>query len=595
MMSRWSRPLMAASAGVAGGLLVATLVGIQPAQVVIQTPGERLAEIDLVTFFVLNALFGVIYLQLWGKEYSADMPDRLMASLVYGVIWWLLIALVVIPLAGGHPPRWHVQAAADALPALISAIGQGIWVALTLPPLLRWRQQAAAESIPPIRKPTARRIVILGGGFAGVTVARQLEHLLRDDEGTEIVLVSETNYLLFTPMLSEVVGGSVEPQHISTPLRTFFRRTRLIQARIHQVDLAHREVKLAAGTPPQFVSLSYHHLVLAVGAVPDFFGNHSVERHAFPFKSLGDAIRLRDHIIEQLERADATPDSAMRRALLTFMVAGGGFAGVELAGALNDFVRGALRFYPNILPEEISLYLVHSRERLLPELSPALAEFARRKLTERGVIVKLHSRVTTATAGYVMLDSGEGYPAQTLIWTAGNRANPLVATLKLKTDPRGRIQTDSTLAVPGHPGLWAVGDCAAIPNRATGEIAPPTAQHATRAAAVLAYNIWATLHGRPPKTFAHRNVGALAVLGHQTACAELYGICFAGMLAWWLWRGIYLAKLPTLQKKFRVSLDWLVDLFFPRDIVELATIPGAHLRPASATLAAPAENRRAEK
>jgi len=274
-----------------------------------------------------------------------------------------------------------------------------------------------------------------------------------------------------------------------------------------------------------------------------------------------------------LERADAERDPQRRKALLTFVVTGGGFAGAELIGGLNDFVRGSLWYYPNIPPEDVSLILVHPGERILPELSPELAEYARERLEARGVTFRLQTRVTDAMPGAVMLSDGETIATETLIWTAGNRPHPLFRRLGLELDTHGAVKTDATLAVPGSPNVWAVGDCAAIPDHRTGQPAPPTAQHAQRQAAVLARNIHAVIRGGKIRRFSHRSLGSLAVLGYQTAIAEIYGLKFSGLLAWWLWRAIYLAKLPTLEKKIRVALDWTVDLFFPRDIVQTMGVP----------------------
>jgi NADH dehydrogenase len=254
--------------------------------------------------------------------------------------------------------------------------------------------------------------------------------------------------------------------------------------------------------------------------------------------------------------------------MLTFVVAGGGFAGAELAGALNDFARGMLAYYPNITPEEVRVVLVHSRDRILPELGEELAAYALERMAARGVIFKLNVRVADARPGAVLLSNQEEIGTETLVWTAGTTPNPLVQTLPLDRDKRGAVIVDNTLAVPRWPGVWAVGDCAAIVDAKTGQPCPPTAQFALREARTLAHNIHASIRGLPLTPFHFNALGTLCVVGHHTACAEIKGVRFSGLFAWLLWRGIYVAKLPSLERKVRVVVDWTVELFFPRDIVQ---------------------------
>jgi NADH dehydrogenase len=314
--------------------------------------------------------------------------------------------------------------------------------------------------------------------------------------------------------------------------------------------------------------LAYDHLVFAVGAVSNYLGMEALQEEAFDFKTLSDAIRIRNHVIDVFERADREPDPETRRALLTFMVAGGGFAGAEMAGSLNDFVRGMLPFYPNVPAEELRVMVLHSRDRILPELSDTLATYALERMRERGVTFELETRVADARRGVVVLDSGEEIRTETLIWTAGTTPNPLLQVLDVERSKRGAVVVDENLAVPGHPGLWAAGDCAAVTDIKTGEPCPPTAQFALREAYALADNIHAATRGKPLKPFHFGGLGTLCVVGHQTACAEIKGVRFSGFLAWMMWRAVYLAKLPGLERKVRVFVDWNVELFFPRDIVQ---------------------------
>ena len=393
------------------------------------------------------------------------------------------------------------------------------------------------------------------------------------DRSVSFTLVSETNALLFTPMLAEVAGSSLEPSHISTPLRTSLRRTQVIRGRVSEVDLDGRRIQVAVegGGVRELV---YDQVVFALGAVSNYLGLKNVQELAFDFKSLLDAIRIRNHVIDMFEQADRETDPELRRERLTFVIAGGGFAGVELAGALNDFSRGILADYPNISSEDLQIVLVHARDRILPELSESLGRYAQESMAMRGVTFRLNCRLNDCGPGRVILSDGE-VRARTLVWTAGTAPNPLLRTLPMETDRRGAVVVENTMAVTGHPGVWAVGDCAALKDGKTGNPCPPTAQFALREARVLARNLRATLQGRALEPFHFDSLGALCVVGHHTACAELTvpfargkSIRFRGLFAWLLWRGIYLGKLPGLERKIRVLSDWVIELFFPRDIVQ---------------------------
>jgi NADH dehydrogenase len=286
-------------------------------------------------------------------------------------------------------------------------------------------------------------------------------------------------------------------------------------------------------------------------------------------KSLADGADLHHHVIGKFEHADLSDDLAARRPLLTFVVAGGGFAGVETAAELNDFVRAAGRYYPRLRPEDARVVLVHPGDRVLPEVSESLSAYALQKLRSRGVEVRLKTRITTCDDGEVCLSTGDVLPSQTLVWTAGVTPNPLLAEADLPCDAAGRVTVDERLAVVGRPGVYALGDCAAARNPATGAACPPTAQYAIRQGRVVADNIAAAIRGGRPRAFSYRPLGILASLGRRSAVAEILGFKFSGFLAWWLWRTIYLMKLPGIERKARVVVDWTLDLFFPRDIVYL--------------------------
>jgi NADH dehydrogenase len=421
------------------------------------------------------------------------------------------------------------------------------------------------------------RILIVGGGFAGVYTAMHLERLLGRDPGVEIGLVSRENYLVFQPMLPEVISGSIGITDTLAPIRRLCPGTNLYTREVESIDLARRRVNAAAGFGSRQCALEWDHLVVAVGNVTSFAGQPGLVEHALPFKYLGDALVLRNHVIHVLEEADIERDPEVRRALLTFVVAGGGFSGVEAIAEMNDFVRRSARAFRNIDPTEIRTVLLHAGRVILPELPESLGRFAQKVLLKRGVTIRFETRLAGATADYAILSTGERIPTRTLVSTVPSAPNPLVAALAVPKN-KGRIVVDEHLRVPGHAGVWAAGDCASITDPATGQPHPPTAQHAIREARCLAENLAATLRGGPLRPFAFKALGKLGALGHRSAVAEMFGLRIAGFLAWWLWRTVYLMKLPGLDRKLRVAVDWTLDLFLPPDIVQLKTQRASSVR-----------------
>jgi NADH dehydrogenase len=322
-------------------------------------------------------------------------------------------------------------------------------------------------------------------------------------------------------------------------------------------------------------TVRFDHLVFALGSVPNFFGLPGLAENALTIKSLADATALHAHVIDKLEHADLQPDPAIRRQLLTFVVAGGGFAGVETLAELNDFVRGAEKFHPHVSPKEIRTILIHSGDRILPEVSESLSTYALNKLRSRGVEVLLKSRVKGCSPGTIQLSDGTEIDANTFVWAAGTAPSPVLDLVDVPRSKTGRVEADATMAVKDCPGLWAVGDSAAIPDLITGGTCPPTAQYALRQGRRLADNIAAAIHGEKPQPFRFKALGLLAGLGRRSAVAEIFGLRFSGFIAWWLWRTIYLMKLPGFERKLRVAIDWTLDLFFARDIVYLRPLHAA--------------------
>lgn len=415
------------------------------------------------------------------------------------------------------------------------------------------------------------RILILGGGFGGMYAALQLEKTLARDPDVTITLVNRDNFFLFTPMLHEVAASDLDITHIVNPIHKLLRRVQFFAGDVEAIDLSARRVVVAHGFDRHMHDLTYDQLVIGLGATTNFFNLPGLEERALTMKSLGDAIQVRNRLIALLEEANSECCALIREPLLTFVVAGGGFAGVETIAGINDFVRESLRFYPNLRDDLLRLVLVHPGEVILPELSPKLGRYAQQKLAERGIDIRVNTRVTGMSGQSVELSDGTALHSHTLIWTAGTTPNPLLATLPCQKD-RGRLLVTDYLEVPEWPGVWALGDGALVPDRKTGAYYPPTAQHALREGKVVARNITAAIRGGQKKPFVFSTIGQLAAIGRRTGVANILGMNFSGFLAWWLWRSIYLSKLPGVEKKLRVALDWTLDLLFSKDIVQFQMV-----------------------
>jgi NADH dehydrogenase len=415
------------------------------------------------------------------------------------------------------------------------------------------------------------RIVIAGGGFAGLYAAMHFEKRLARRADVEVTLISRDNFILFTPMLHEVAAGDLYPGDIVNPLRRILRHVKVFEADVCTVDLTGRIVGCRGGIAERELNFEFDHLLLTLGSETNFFDMQGLRDWAVTMKNLADASLLRNRMVALFEEAVFHTDDEVRRQLLTFVTAGGGFSGTETTGAVNDFVRDAVRYYPQLSEQLIRVVVVHPGNFLLPELGEELGRYAEHKLRQRNVEVIKGARVASYDGLVVTLSDGTSIPARTLIWTAGVKPSPVIASLPCEKE-RGRLLVSEYLAVTGVPGLWAAGDCAAVPILDTENFHPPTAQHGLREGVVVAKNIEATILDRSLKPFRYKMMGQLASIGHRSGVAMVFGIKFSGFIAWCFWRSVYLMKLPRLAKKLRVMVSWTADLFFGREIEQMITL-----------------------
>jgi NADH dehydrogenase len=424
-----------------------------------------------------------------------------------------------------------------------------------------------AEVNPPAgARPPKTRIVILGGGFGGVYTARHLERLCRHRPDVEIVLVSRDNFLLMTPLLFEVCSGTLDARHCAFPIRTFLRTTRFVEAAVEGIDLDRRVVRVAAvGTRSE---LAYDHLVLALGARTNR-GMIPGSEHAFTFKTLADALLLRNHVIERFERADVEPDPARKRRQLTFVVIGGGLVGVELFGELTSFADGIAPLYKRIHRDEVHFVLLQGGDRLMPEIDPTLAAYGTKVLSgRRGTEIRTKAQVRAIEPCKAHLPD-ETIEADTIVLAAGILPSPLVAGLPVEKDRHSHIVVDGAMRCPSHPEVWATGDCASIPGP-DGRPYPNLAQHALREARVLARNIVGVLDGQPPRPFVYNTLGMMGSLGHGKAFGQLLGFRVRGVLAWFVRRTYYLHQMPGWARRLGIMINWTAALLFRPDVVKIS-------------------------
>jgi NADH:ubiquinone reductase (H+-translocating) len=439
------------------------------------------------------------------------------------------------------------------------------------------------------RAPRPRRVVVLGGGFAGVSAAQELAKRLRRERRlwrsgrpvterrsdipsggpVEILLLNRDNYFVFQPLLADIISGTIETTHVVVPLRRMLRDVEVEVGIVERIDPHHRRVHLRRRLRGDPFEVEYDALIVALGSVTDFGSVPGMAEHALGIRTLGDAFYLRNRALDMLEEATIESDPDLRRRMLTFVVVGGGSTGAEVAAELHDLLRVASRTFPGLASGLPRVILVHRGERVLEAFGDRLSRYATRKLADAGVELVLRRSLVRVHGDRVELDDGSAIEAGTVVSTVGNAPHPVVSALPAPTDQRGWIRPDATFAVPGLDGVWALGDAASIVDKATGRPMPATAQHAVREGPVAAGNVLAVLDGRPPRQFSYRSQGMLVSLGRFKGVGEVRGLRVAGFLAWFLWRSYYLLRLPTIERRIRVAIDWTLDLLLAKDVVEI--------------------------
>jgi len=415
----------------------------------------------------------------------------------------------------------------------------------------------------------AWNIVIAGGGFAGATVARDLEKLL-PRQSARLSLVNDVNFALYTPFLPEAAAGTLEPRHVVTPLRDILHRANLRLGVVDSHDPEARTVNIR-DHGGESETMPYDHLVLAPGSISRFLPIPGLSEHAVGFKGLSDAIYLRNHVIETLEMANSTEDPALRDQLLTYVFVGGGYSGLEALAELQDFAADAMQHYPRARLHGMRWVLVEARDRVLTEVDAGLADYAVRELRGRGINILMSTTLDEVTATTATISTGEVIATRTVVWTAGVVPHPSLKSLAVPLDEHGKVIVDSSCAVEGMPGVWALGDAAAVPDP-TGGLCPPTAQHAVRQAPIVAANIAAAVGIGTPRKFEYRGGAAFVNLGRYKAVGKIGNFKFRGFLAWWMARSYHMSQIPGLSRKIRAVIDWTASLPFSRDLAEVGSI-----------------------
>lgn len=421
--------------------------------------------------------------------------------------------------------------------------------------------------------PKMKKILILGGGYAGIGVLNKIQKTFESNVNVNIELVSESNFFLHTPMLPEMATGIIEPRHIATPIRRFCKRAQFHQAKVTDISLDTKQITIQRMTDKSQKVLCYDYLVLAMGGKTNFFGNDNIARNAFTIKSLDDAIKIRNHIISMLEDADQETNPTLQQKLMTFVVVGGGFSGVETIGEINDFIReSSKKFYRNISQENIKIILISAGEKILPEIGN-LGEYSKQALLKAGVTIFTNTRLDDFSNDIAMTSNGEKISTKTVIWAGGNIVADVIQKINTSHHKSGKLVVNKHLKLEDHLEVFALGDCAFSVNPQTKNPYPPTAQIAINQAKTVAKNLEYKIKGiGVQEDFIYNTKGSMAKIGKNDGVALLLGHEFRGLAAWFIWKQYYLSTLPTFEKRIRVGLDWFVDLFFPRDITRLSSI-----------------------
>ncbi len=415
-----------------------------------------------------------------------------------------------------------------------------------------------------MRPVSTKNVVIIAGGFAGVTLAQKLERALPDEY--DIFLISKENFITYNPLLAEVVGASILPDHAVAPLRLMLKRTRIRMVTATEIKPDIRTIEYTSDEPG---AITYDHLVFACGLDANIDIVPGMAEHGLPLKTVSDAMYIRNRVISRLEQATIQPDIERRRWLTTFVIVGGGFSGVEVAGELRDFLSAAAPYYKNVHLDDCRVILLHASDRLIPELTAETSNATLKILEKKGISVRLNVGAQAVDSQGAVLTNSERVDAASIICTVGTTAAAFTSNLPFDKE-RNRIVVNPDMSIPGFDRLWAVGDCALVPNASDGGMSPPTALFADRQARWLAKNILATVHGNDTQPFSYRARFQLASLGHNRAVAEVYGLRVSGMIAWLMWRGVYLVKIPTFARKARLFLEWNWAMFFPPDIAHIS-------------------------
>ncbi len=417
------------------------------------------------------------------------------------------------------------------------------------------------------------QIVIVGGGYVGMYTAMRLQKLLKQSRA-EIIVIDPQPNMTYQPFLPEAAAGNLEPRHVVVPLRRVLRRCRIVTAAVTAISYAAKTVTVVASEGPAF-DIGFDLLVTCPGSISRLLPIPGLAEQGIGFKTVGEAIYLRNHVLDRLDLASSSDDSERRRRALTFVFVGGGYAGVEACAELQNMTVYATRYYPSVTPADMRWVLVEAADRIMPEVSVSLGDYTAKQLARAGIDLRLSTRLESIVDGHVRLSDGDTFDADTLVWTAGVRANPMLGDTDLPTDDKGRLPCLANLTVRDTPGVFAAGDCAAVPDLTSddpGTLLGPSAQHAVRQAKVLAGNVAATVNGRPLKDYRHKYVGSVASLGLYHGVAELYGVKVRGLPAWFLHRTYHVSRMPTFNRKVRVLTDWTAALFFRREIVALGQL-----------------------